>query len=455
MNLKTQLILLGLLLISSLAESKMRHSSVHGSMNMATEIEKLRTKYSIKTNDIKALKLFVSLSKQEGSHVKFGADPKKDVSIGIDNVAAESWVAKKGCKDKKTNQPFHANPLGSSTSLQPEFECKGSCKAVLSEGKPVAKTLAIHSTTMAGGITVSGNVVKDKIELGKYTVADVPIVEVTEVSDGHNLHSLGGLSFALAETSVPNALKAKKIITHSVWSHYFFRLHDKPATLNSKATYDDIGRGFMTLGETLPIPAKHWETHSVKEGTSNWILGLAAATLGAKDVFTTGDSVILTTNHQSLTVPQNVLKTVKDEILAKGGFAASDCTADLNDFSCNSCKAKAGNLPTFHFKFGAAQHTWDLKPEDYAYFESADKCAFRIKSSGFDNIWSLGHYFFKRHYMAFDQDNKQVKLAVFPQSDLEILTGFYAEKIWAGAFGLFTSLMQFFGVVSLAFVLFK
>ncbi len=59
-------------------------------------------------------------------------------------------------------------------------------------------------------------------------------------------------------------------------------------------------------------------------GTTSWILNLAAVTLGAKNLFKDGDFAIFTTNHQSIKVPEVALKTIKDEILAKGGFALTN-----------------------------------------------------------------------------------------------------------------------------------
>lgn len=460
MNLKLQVIALALIACSASATfrsfAEKKHVNVHGSTVTAkTGIEGLKQKYSIKTNEIKALKLFVAHSQEEGSKVKLGANPNHEEHIGIDNMVSKSWIAKKGCKDAKTKQPFHANPLGSTTSLKPTYECKNSCKYVMNNGAKLTSTLSIHDSTLAGGVKITGNDIKDTVVMDKITLADVHLVEATEVSNGASIHTLGGLSFANDVNSIPHALKAKSIVPKALWSTYFFRLHDVPSTINTKKNYDDIGRGFLTIGTTLPIPAKYWEKHTVPGGAKNWVLNLAAVTFGSKNLFTKGDIAIFTSNSQSITVPENQLKNIKAEILAKGGFTASQCTADLNDFSCNQCKDKAGSLPTFHFKFGAAQHSWSLKPEDYAFFETSDKCSFKIKTSGLVNTWTFGHYFMKRHYMAFDQDNNQIWLSTFPQADLEILSGYYANKFWAGAFGLLSNFTRFFGIVALAFMLFK
>ena len=462
MNLKFQVIVFGVLALSCSVQGRLRHfaetktTNAHGATVVAkTGIEGLKEKYSIKTDPIKNLKLFVAQSKESGSHVKLGANPNHEEAVGIDSVASESWIAKAGCVDKKTTQPFQANPLGTTTSVKPVYECKNSCKYVMQDGAKVTKSVAIHQSSLSGGLSIKGNAVKDSIILGKITLADADLIEATEISNGATVHTLGGLSFGKSATSIPKILKDKKITTKAVWSSYFFRLHDVPSTLNTKSDYNDIGRGFMTLGEALPIPDKYFEKYNVPSGTTNWILNLAAVTLGAKNLFKDGDFAIFTTNHQSISVPEVALKDIKAEILAKGGFTASDCTADLNNFSCNACKDKAGSLPTFNFQFGAAQHSWSLKPEDYAFFESADKCQFQLSSSGLANTWTLGHYFMKRHYIVFDQDNSQVSLSTFPEADLQILTGYYANLIWNGAFGLVSGFAKFFGIVALAFFLLK
>ena len=63
----------------------------------------------------------------------------------------------------------------------------------------------------------------------------------------------------------------------------------------------------------------------------------------------------------------------------------------------------------------------------------------------------LGNYFLRRNYVAFDQDNNQVKLSFFPQADLNVLASYYIGQIWKGANMLLNSLISFFGLVLLGF----
>ena len=416
-------------------------------------IDQLKKKYNISTPALSSLKLHVAQATDAGLFVKFGADAKNGVPVSVDSVGNQNWVAAKGCQDAKSNGSFSVNTFGGSKSYTSSYSCSGSCSFVKTDNATVSQVSVVHKGVASNHVSVTGLLAQDNLVAGNISLANVSLLVVSNISNGKLVNHLGALSFAINANSVPALAKAQKQTKNAIWSTYLFNLFEAPKSINTKEQYTMSGRGFVSLGGALPIPDKFWDVQPIVAGSENYAVALGSVTLGSTDLGVSGTKAIFSTNLNGLALPTSVLAAVKAQIIANGGFAEADCSTDAGNWNCNGCGSKAGALPSFTFKFGSSASTYLVKGEDYAYFTSSDKCQFELKDGGANFV--LGNYFLRRNYVAFDQDNSQVKLSTFPQADLQVLASYYIGQIWSGANLLMNSLISFFGLVLLGFALCK
>ena len=141
--------------------------------------------------------------------------------MALDNVDNVNWFAGQNCQDSTTNATFTVNTFGGSKSFTSAYVCSGTCALTKTNNATVSQVSVVHGGVVASQVSVTGLLATDNLVAGNVSLTNVPLLVVSNITNGKQVSHLGALSFAIGANSVPALAKAQNKTSAGLWSPFY------------------------------------------------------------------------------------------------------------------------------------------------------------------------------------------------------------------------------------------